>query len=671
MEKTTKLTDTPSLGVKTSTFASKRVLPPGAKKEKGASQRGASDLEGLPLWTTEDLAIYGHLVVPMNFKASKLSSKIKGWPEVKNDMERALKCVYPAWASPKRFAEQLELYRQGKSVIHFLGPCGLLYAEQVDGHQSVRLVVVADKGCGTLLWTEDGRYLPVLRQVASPPSTFSAGEASPAGRVSARVDPEVKQETACVRGGQLDDQNTTEFGPKTPGYVLARSLTPECGLLSWMCDVARAQSLATDAIAPCALWAQRAEVPMSDLFSDIWGKEALGHQPGCWPGIRMIQEPLVVDFEPLFSETMGPEWPEHGWAVVMRPSLQPYQQEEEEWEWVGREALSNAEEWADPWVQVEDPFFDEPEDVSSDFVLSGDTHEFEDVPVVLYLDDFVAIFNGKEGDSDCAESVTVPFDYQPIQDIPLHLAYGKEAPPCTRACSGAVWAGGETEEASTVPLIETASLHWYTLFRAWLQRWRGVMVESRVESLKQVSLRHGMRIYYRRRQEHLLPGPQTGGGAIPLDEIQYIVADMATFSVTGISDYHTVDGREYQIGVLELRSVGCTGFMAAFARRVWEKLRLNSYTFSRVAIKPRDDPKLELSLLADLPTSSAKVRAMYNLVVPAMDDVDVGIIRDVRSEHLPLKELMDFEPARIAQQVAATRRVVENLSGRKTAFSLR
>ncbi len=162
---------------------------------------------------------------------------------------------------------------------------------------------------------------------------------------------------------------------------------------------------------------------------------------------------------------------------------------------------------------------------------------------------------------------------------------------------------------------------------------------------------------------------------MPIHEIDTLVCEGAVFTLEDRLDIQLADGREYEVARLVLavaHSPGPFPLIPCLARNMASAVGMGgAYPFVRITLTPREDTPIKLRMLSELPTDTARVRAAYNLVAAAVPDSLVGILKDVRSEQLPLEDLTAYEPAAIARQLCALQRSVENLSGRKTQFSLK
>lgn len=595
----------------------------------------AQVVESRPLWSEADLRTWGHLVVPLVAKQARRPEK-DSWLPGATGAIAALLCAWPL-RNKEQFLKAARLWVPGSPLDwRTLGPVGLAYGQVDDDQAVVHKAVIPDARNFWLLRLDDGRYLPFSRFSAQP---------------SAEVPQASVQDEPKLGVGPTEVRATVRFEEPIDS---GKPVEVQSDLDRWI-SVSEQGNRRLN---------QGHHSFMNAESADAFFAHHSVNRSGSFVGVPWVSEPVVLDLEsvPLLDHLSVSD--EDGWELdgetflVVRPEERldvPLLQAIDGWAIVLADKSPFPSVWDQEW-----------EDISKEF-------DNDEEPIVIDSDDFVAVHVGATGESECIQAIECPHDVPETNGLVVDLARGKEAPPCTEVSADACWLHGETEEAPAVPMLEAQESNFYATFRRWLRGWRGELVEMRVEILRKVPLRHGQCVYFRKRGENIGPGPEAAGGAIPLDRVKHIIAEDAVFDITDRREMELLDGRRYQVGFLSLvKSDRWTnGVSHALKSIVLERLRLRSHVFSRVALFPSEDLELTLDVLSDLPTAAAQVRAAYNLLIPLVDDVNQGIIRDIRSEHLPLANLKDFEPVKIVRQVQKGRRYVENMAGRKAAFSLK
>lgn len=354
---------------------------------------------------------------------------------------------------------------------------------------------------------------------------------------------------------------------------------------------------------------------------------------GVWPMIPMCPgslEPIVIDLDPILDPE-AEKWVNDGWGLVLSGTM--------------------------------------PKPQSDDWEVVSDSSEFE----CPDFDDLVSVSVSKGEASDCLQEEVVPTDVDSANGLRVRVAVGQEAPPHTVMDPRSLWIGGNTEETSYAPMLEVEELSMWAKFNLWCGRWKGCLVECRPEVLRGVPIREGIWLYSRVRQAGVAVDRKFIGGVLDMDTVQSIVCSDAAFELVERLVVELPDGRRYQLARLE-KVVDDTLWKSPVKRvQDWfyDRLALRFHTFSRVALRPREEVDLLLGSLSSLPTGTAKVRCMFNLLAPALPAELQGVFRDIRSEQLPLENLEAFEPLHEARQLCALQGAVERMSGKKTQFSVK
>lgn len=172
-------------------------------------------------------------------------------------------------------------------------------------------------------------------------------------------------------------------------------------------------------------------------------------------------------------------------------------------------------------------------------------------------------------------------------------------------------------------------------------------------------------VYNRVRQAHVVSERLQAGGATRLGDISRIVCEGATFSLVDVHGIRMADGREYEVARLRLDTT--TRWLANLRLR----LGFSGYTFSRIALKPREDASLGPASLASFPSELAKVRFQYTMATPLMPLELQGPVRDVLSEHDAQTNPAAFNAVRIGREACEYYRSIQNMGGRTLPTTLK
>lgn len=281
------------------------------------------------------------------------------------------------------------------------------------------------------------------------------------------------------------------------------------------------------------------------------------------------------------------------------------------------------------------------------------------------------------GEVDCLEACEGEYDQLLDEDFgaefessppPIRLAIGEEAPPIAPSQVQPFWVGGNTEEACLAPVICADSIPWYVHLLNTRDRLCGrssrTAFEMRPAALKKAGLCEGDLVYNRLRDDHIFNSRSQAGGATRLLEVHSLVCKEGELRIVDVKTVKLADGRRYEVGRLSI-SAARPGPARILAKTGW-----SGFSFTRIALTPKEDLCLERAALASLPSELAKVRFQYAVATPYLPAEMQGLYRDILSEHVASERPQAFNAVKIGREISEYNRSLAQMGGRTLPITL-
>jgi len=264
----------------------------------------------------------------------------------------------------------------------------------------------------------------------------------------------------------------------------------------------------------------------------------------------------------------------------------------------------------------------------------------------------------KQRDSDVAKR---------LEKTPaVSLVYGKSTPPLIAGATAPWWIGGDEGEMSNS--IESTSSGffsrwWHKFERFVLTRSCADMYEMRNTVLEEAKVSPGDYFYSRTRPAHPIDPYLYDDGSLNPQLVDCMVCEGCNLGLEKVADT-TVALRDYRVYKVVLRE-------ATTMRRLKFKFFRRPTKITRVAKKDIPVVELKYSELKSLPTDTARVRAMYQIVKPLLPEEVVGPLMDVRNEHMALDNKMSCDVVRVAGEMSRLTEAVRKTKAGSTPFRLK